>query len=95
LSGLYILAYRARHCKLVDLLGLRVGGDDDVNGLLSCGGASPTDCDLAADGEVELVCEVPQVELLCEFEFLFESFFLRLPNMLGFETGREMLRSVE
>lgn len=71
-----------------------MAGDDEVKGLLACGGVSLLKREPAADGEVELVCAVPQVGSLCEFELLFESFFLRLPNIV-FEVGCEMLRSVE
>lgn len=65
-----------------------MAGDDEEKGLLSCGGARPPLCEPAGFevvGAFDLVFAPDQVGSLRGLELLFESFFLRLPNILIFD----------
>jgi len=64
-------------------LGLRVAGDDEAKGLLSVGGARPLDLEPAGFDAIGVFAS-DQAGSFKGFEFRFESFFLRLPNILVF-----------
>jgi hypothetical protein len=79
-------------CEQVHLLGRRVAGEDEENGLLSCGdgGARPPVLEPAGFGDVddvELVFARDEDWLLRGFELRLESFFFRLINVDRFPRG--------
>jgi hypothetical protein len=69
--------------RLLHLLGLRVAGDDDANGLLACGGARPLLRE-PADLEVIGVAAPAWVGSLRELCFLPKAFFMPF-SILPFE----------